>query len=147
MERMLSALLSTAMYHAQMNQLNYVGAVQSTEFIPWEMCLANLKVHALRTNLRLLFSHFESSLLPLISFLSLNCLPYFQKLPYAFFHIFIFIGSHLGVKRESEKRSLNSLDLFRCVYKVFINNYPDGCIPQLDAGSLTNWNKKSFGDT
>ncbi len=39
-------------------------------------------------------------------------------------------------------------DLFRCRYQVFINNYPGGCIPQLDAGSLigTDWNKKSFGD-
>ena len=29
-----------------------------------------------------------------------------------------------------------SLDLFTCPYQVFINNYPGGCIPQLDAGSL-----------
>ncbi len=29
-----------------------------------------------------------------------------------------------------------SLDLFTCPYQVFINNYPGGCIPQLDAGNL-----------
>ncbi len=33
-------------------------------------------------------------------------------------------------------KEITSLDLFTCAYQVFINNYPDGCIPQLDAGSL-----------
>ncbi len=39
----------------------------------------------------------------------------------------------------SERRvikEITSLDLFTCPYQVFINNYPGGCIPQLDAGSL-----------
>ncbi len=33
-------------------------------------------------------------------------------------------------------KEITSLDLFTCPYQVFINNYPGGCIPQLDAGSL-----------
>ncbi len=54
-----------------------------------------------RDQLVSLFSHFESSSLPMISFLSLICLPYFQRLPFAFFDILIRSGSHLGVKGES----------------------------------------------
>ncbi len=39
----------------------------------------------------------------------------------------------------SERRvikEITSLDLFTCPYQVFINNYPGGCIPKLDAVSL-----------
>ncbi len=43
-----------------------------------------------RDQLATLFSHFGSSYLPMISFLSLNCLPYFQRLPFVSFDIFIY---------------------------------------------------------
>ncbi len=33
-------------------------------------------------------------------------------------------------------KEITSLDLFTCPYQVFINNYPGGCIPKMDAGSL-----------
>ncbi len=49
-------------------------------------------------------------------------------------HLPTFWGS-FGSERRVIKE-ITSLDLFTCPYQVFMNNYPGGCIPQLDAGSL-----------
>ena len=88
-----------------------------------------------RNQLASLFSNFESLLHLMISFLFLNCLSYFQRLPFVFFwHLHIYLGSFGNEKRVIEE--ITSLDLFTCVYQVFINNYLDDCIPQLDTGSL-----------
>ena len=89
-------------------------------------------ISTLRTNLRLFFPTLSH---PMISFSSLNCLPYFQKLRFAFFCIFLIFWESFGSEKRVIKENA-TLNLFTCADQVFINNYPGSCIPKLDAGSL-----------
>ncbi len=58
----------------------------------------------------------------------------FSKTPNCLlWHLHKFWKSFGSERRVIEE--ITSLELFTCAYQVFINNYPGGCIPQLDAGS------------